>query len=36
LVYKHAISTIVPAKNVSTYKIQQEGEDWALSTFKRA
>jgi len=27
LVYKHAISTIVPAKNVSTYKIQQEDED---------
>lgn len=24
LVYKHAISTIVPAKNVSTYKAQQE------------
>ena len=27
LVYKHAVSTIVPAKNVSTYKIQQEAED---------
>ena len=27
LVYKHAISTIVPAKNVSTFKIQQGEED---------
>lgn len=26
LVYKHAISTIVPAKNISTFKVQHEGE----------
>ncbi|MCF6300787.1 MAG: RNA chaperone Hfq [Proteobacteria bacterium] len=27
LVYKHAISTIVPSKNVSTFKLQQEQEE---------
>ncbi|WP_395373148.1 RNA chaperone Hfq [Marinicella sp. W31] len=26
LVYKHAISTIVPSKNISTFKVQHEGE----------